>query len=228
MSKKNPLATVLEIPVQEALYLARAGVAAASKDDITPVITGVQLSAENDVVKVLATDRYRVHRATVTVEGAGTFEPVNIAGSAWRWLVSNANFFGRGILQPVVKFDIIRDEAATETAHGLRLAGGQATFTVHESDADEADFVGYRSSLIAGMFPARVENLLDQAFEQESDATDSGTVDLDLLAGCRALASYRGEKPRIRFVPSAGSQKTGQVLVAYKNGAALIQKGTEV
>lgn len=228
----DALRTSVEIPASDALYLARAGVAAASKDDVTPVITGVLLSATDDAVKIVSTDRYRIHRAIVTVEGVGSFDPILIPSKALRWLIANTSFFGRGMLPPIVTFDATRTSLAERPpAGGLRLAVGTLTITIRENSADDADFLSYKTDLINGSFPIAVERLLDEALLQEADTTDdAGTIDLDFLAGCRALAGNRYEKPHVRFVPApdGARAKVGRVLVSFKQGQALIQKATEV
>jgi len=224
------LTTVVELPVADALYLARAGIAAVSKDDITPVITGVRLSAEGGLLKVLATDRFRVHRAVAVLEGDVSFEPVNVPSSAWRWLIANAGFFGRGLLDPLLRIEIVRKEAAKPSplpAGSLQLPEGSVTVTIYESTDTDGPFVALHTQLVPGGFPEGVEKLLDDAIATDPDASDAGTVDLDFLAKCRPLASYRGEKPKVKFVAGSNPTKPGQVVVTYSQGQALIAKALD-
>jgi len=227
----DPLAKVtVDLPLGDALYLARSGVAAASKDDVTPVITGVLLSAEDGVVKALSTDRYRVHRATLAVEGVGSFPPFLVPEKALRWLIANASFFGRGFLPPTVRweFNPTEEVAPSATGSGTPAPGGTVTTWILESGSDELGHLSHRTNLIAGNFPSGVEKLMDDALAAEAVSGDQGTLNLDFLAGCRALASYRGEMPKVRFVAGANPSKSGQALVIYRQGVALIQKGNDL
>lgn len=217
------------VPISDALYLARAGVAGASKGDITPVITGVLLSAEDGVLTALSTDRYRVHRATATVEGVLTFPPFLIPAKAFRWLIANASFFGRGMLPPTVTFELEATEATKPNPNrsGTPSPGGVVTITIRENGGDAAH-LQHKTSLIAGNFPSGVVKLLDEALVAEPQKGDTGLLNLDYLASCRALASYRGENPRVWFVAGSNTAKSGQAVVAYKHGAALIQKAMDL
>lgn len=222
----DPLTKVtINLPISDAKYLARAGLAAASRDDITPVITGVLLSAVNGHVKAVATDRYRVHRATAAVEGVEDFPPFLIPGSALRWLVSNAAFFGRGMLPQTVTIELEPTAERVENPTGATASPeGKVTLTIREGDFEGASFVAHQTALIKGNFPP-IEKLLDDALGATPDASGTGTLDLDFLAKCRALANYNGEKPKVYFVVSG--KGSGQALVVYKHGEALIQKGRD-
>lgn len=213
----------LDLPIADAAYLARAGIAAASKDDITPVITGVLMSATDGVVKVVATDRYRVHRAKLAVEGA-ELTPFLIPRKALAWLDANKGFFGRPrslIVEPVATFDFEPGEYPMSShSTGIPAPEGTFTVTIRENSTDDASQISYRTALIKGNFPG-IESVLDAAIAAE-DATDTGYLNMDFLSGCRQLADYRRENPRIRFVKT-NEAKAGQVVVTYSRGVALVQ-----
>lgn len=225
--KNNHAAVTLDLPLSDALYLARAGVAAVSKDDFTPVVTGVLVSASEGFVRVLSTDRYRVHRASVAPEGSvPTVEPFLVPAKALRWFIANASYFGRGLVPPVARwvFEPTEQRPELKSTSGTPTPGGLVTLAIRETD--DAGVLSLRTEMIAGIYPSRVSELIDDALASKSVADDSGTLDLDLLAGSRALAGYRGERPKVRFV-SNGTKAQGQALVVYRSGVALIQKGSE-
>lgn len=225
------VATTLSLPVADAVYLAKAGLAAASKDDITPVLTGVVLSATDGVVKVIATDRYRVHRATVDSEGA-ELAPFLLPQRALRWLVANASFFGRPrqvLVAPIVTFTFFPKEwpDASKAATGVIPApSGSLTISIVENGGDNPDAVSVTTELIQGNFPP-VEVLLDEALAAE-DVIEETTVNLDMISGARALARDRYEFPVIRSVRRGGGDgRSGQMIVVYPSGVCLVQRNSD-
>lgn len=224
------VATTLSLPVADAVYLAKAGLAAASKDDITPIITGVVLSAADGVVKAVSTDRYRVHRATVESAGAD-LAPFLLPQRALRWLVSNASFFVRPrqvLVEPIVTFTFFPQEwpdANKVTPDVVCAPSGSLTISIVENGGDNPDAVSVTTELIKGNFPP-VERLLDAAIAAD-DVSERTPVNLDLLSRSRVLARWRDEQPVIRTVKTgADRNKSGQMLVVYPSGVCLIQRNS--
>lgn len=211
-----PTTATLTLTAEDAVYLARVGASAASKDRITPVICGALLSAGDGVVTICATDRYRVHRARLNVDGAALREVI-LPRPVLDWIISNAHFFGhRSPLKPIVVLGFDFTDPTNPA--------GTVTVTVREHESDAADVLSYRTSLTAGNYPP-VNNLIDPALNAP-DVTDDGYVNLSYLSKARALASDSYEKPRIRSVKTNPQAVSGQMLVIYERGVALLQKAT--
>lgn len=209
-----PTTVTLTLPAREALYLARVGASAASTDWVTPVITGARLSAEDGVVTVVATDRYRVHRARVSVEG-GSLPGVILPRTVLDWVIANATFFKRAA-EPVVTFDL------GLTASKASFPGGSVTVTVRQSEGVTSDSVSFKTALTEGNYPP-VERLITAALEAPHVASDE-FVNLGFLHKARSIG-VGDEMPRMRSVATSSiAGKAGQALVIYQRGEALIQK----
>lgn len=217
-----PTTATLTLPVADALYLARAAVAAAGDDEVTPILCSVLISAADGVVKVVSTDRYRVHRATASIEDA-QLPPYLLPREALSWLVANAGFFGRRTIFPVTvgfHFEPTDYPETKPAGRAIPAPGGIVTISITEGETAGADQLSYRTQLVRGNFPP-VEDLVDEAIKAD-DIADDGFVNLTFLSKSRSLASYANQNPRVRFV--GRGNKPGQVLVIYPNGVALIQK----
>lgn len=216
--------TELQIPAVILKRLARAALAATSNDDVTPVITGAVLSAADGQVTTIATDRYRVHRAHARLDGLPDFDPVLIPRRALSWAVTNSSFFGRGgLVDSIATINVelnAEQPPATKDTRPTICPRGQITITVLQANIEGAERVSYTADLIAGNFPP-VHTILDAALAAEPIAY-KGLFDLDFMSKARALASYPGERPDIRFT-SNNDTKPAQIVVTYSEGAALIQ-----
>src|SRR5690606_7732268 len=73
-SKKTPAPAPtggeIRLTRADAEWLIRGALAAASKDDVTPVLCAIHWTVENGRVTVVATDRYRVHQLHAQIEDA--------------------------------------------------------------------------------------------------------------------------------------------------------------
>lgn len=85
MTTKKLAPASVEIQTADLKWLCSAVLPAVSRDEVTPMICGAVLSAEGGVLKALATDRYRVHRATSKVEGL-KLEPFYVSRRMLQWI----------------------------------------------------------------------------------------------------------------------------------------------
>lgn len=226
----------LTIPAEKARYLAQVALAAASRDDVTPVICGGMFSASGGVVTAVATDRYRVHRARWITDGElEAVPPSFIPREALRWLVSNVAFFGRlgGFADPKVEITWTPDTepiAAGKAPKGLkgssiRIPAGTVTIRIPEPGGQA--YLELTVQLHPGNYPP-VEQLIDKALALEASAPPpSNDLNVGHLAETRVLAESRYERAVMRFVrPDPQTRpESAQLLVQFRNAVALVQMG---
>lgn len=91
MIKDN--ATTFTLPADDLKWLVDGVTVAASRGDISPVITGVHWVVSGDEVRLIATDRYRVHTAILPVSGAPAPAEFTAPLGLMVWLQRNARAF---------------------------------------------------------------------------------------------------------------------------------------
>lgn len=213
----------LVLPIQDAVFLARAGLGAVSKDDVTPIITGVLLTVANEEATVLSTDRYRVHRATRVVPEAAELPPMLLPARALRWLVANAGFFGRAsrlLVDPVVTFTFYPKPLEDPSKGSLPCPEGWVTIMIAEHRNEGASELSLSSKLIKGNYPP-VGRLIDEALAKKGEPAD-GRFDMAHVTNVACLVEDRSERPEIRFV-GASEKKPGQALFLFRSAVGLIQ-----
>lgn len=223
----KPKTTKLSIPLEDAVYLAKAILPAISKDDVTPIIVASLWTVQGDKITAIGTDRYRVHRAEIEGDFGKASGSFLIPRKALEWLVKNASHFGRPrqlIVEPllIVQFSTVTDESAVSPSSGATAApAGHVSFTIAENGGETPQTLTLVSNLTKGNYPAIVK-LIDDA--EASEASDPGVVNLSFVSGTRALASFAHENGAMRFVKGTNPNKPGQVLIKFQRGVALIQQ----
>lgn len=187
----------------EAKYLAAAGLSAASTDLITPAINGAHLIVAGSEVRVIATDRYRIHAATIPLKGDGDPAEFTISRRQLVWLDKNAYHF--------LRTDRSRKALVTVTTDGT-----QVTTTVA---LDEVRALSYTDLAVGGPFPP-VERLIRAA--RDAETIDPRRTNLAHIAETRRLVrrEFAGVPPRLTFVKN-GSQPNGALLVTLENYAGV-------
>lgn len=219
--------TKLTLPLEDALYLARAIMPAVSKDDVTPILTGQMWTVTPEKITAVATDRYRVHRAAIEGDFGKASGAFLIPRKSLEWLVKNATHFGRRsqfLVDPqlTIEFEVTEPAVPNKLTDSTPMPAGFVSLSIAENESTDAQTLTLRSALIKGLFPP-VADLIDSALE--ADSSDPGVVNLEFVGGTRALASDRMEGGRVRFVKNSKvNGKGGQMLVQFRRGIALIQQ----
>lgn len=194
------------MPAHLALYLADAVLAAVSHDDMTPVITGVQLTRHEGGLRALATDRYRVHEVTLAdakTTGKADESPI-MPAAAFKWLKRT---------MPIVAPRRLDRDAATVNI----TIGASAAVSIITASGDAASFI---TSTIKGNYPPlhRLFEIAEKAERWTGDVSYKPTF----LGSLAALLPDRDcTQPRLK--QTAGGLTDGEV--ATKPGPILATAG---
>jgi hypothetical protein len=215
----------IALPALDARYVFSAVLPAISKDEVTPLICGALVQVEDGRLKVIATDRYRIHRAYAGADLPDT-EPFVVPRRLVQWIATHANHFGRSIFEPTVQLDVTRGDLPEQKASGSAIPcpSGTVTVTVREQ-GDKGDILAFTTPLSPGNY-LPVERLLTVAEGKDADG-NSGRVNPFMLRGTSALARDRNETATLRMVKEDNPNRSGQVLITYRDGSALIQQRGE-
>lgn len=227
-SKKNSVM----ISARDAKYLADAMLAAASKDDVTPVLCAVYFEAGAEGLRTQATDRYRAHTAVVdTVKRSGRHSFL-APREAIVWLSKNALAFTSRrftAFDPVVVITSQAPEAGTPG-----LDGGHLKIDVRQSaDATATDgSISWVGTLRKGNFPPVLAKLIEPARTAEL-SEGPFVMRPDFLSALRALGGSDHRAPLIRPTKNADPSKPGPVYFEFKAGdrvyaEAIIQPNTNL
>lgn len=203
--------TTITLEAGAARFLAEALLPAASKDDVTPVLTGVHLSIENGKLRGTATDRYRVHTVLVDVVGEApeTLDAL-VPRSAIYWLTRHAGAYitrRHSPLKPVVVFEF-SDTIPT-----------RAVIRVREDATGDVDEQTMSTALIHGKFPP-VMRLVETARTAET-VQGEAPLNVAYLSSMRALGNTRMPAV-VRF--TKGDHRPGPVYLKFGEYAeAIIQ-----
>lgn len=209
----------IRIEARHARYLATALLPAVSRDDITPVLTGANITLEGGKLRASSTDRYRVHSVLLdAIEHEDIREDWSaiISHAALTWISKNAGVYLRrnGPLAPVVDFHFFESAKAGRSQPRVEI-------TIREDAEADLDQISLRTELITGNFPP-VHRLFDDARAAELVAGEA-SLDLSFLASVRAPNDGSTRFPQIRFT-AGKNNKRGVVHISYgPHAEALIQ-----
>lgn len=213
---------------------------AASRDDITPVLTGVQLSVEDHQLSMVATDRYRVSSRVLPWDGATSEQTALVPA---RTLQEVGKTFGNNG-QIEISFsgegdrEIIAFSAGNKTVTSLLIKGNfppvRKLFpeqTEHYAVINTSDFIEAirRVSLVldraaALRFTFTADSVTMEASGNEN-AQATETVDAHLSGGeevtlglnpqylLEALGALKSEFARVTFTSSENANKLSPVLI---------------
>lgn len=197
-TKKN----TLTVPAHNLRWALGAALAAASKDDVTPVLTTVQWTISGGKIRLIATDRYRVHEAIIDAPKGTTEGEFLMHREQAAWLLANNHKPAR----------VFRDQVIRVTwtdADGDKPARVTAEVLAHEGDGAPA-FI-YTADSVKGNFPP-VRGLFAKAAEGEGPRLESVALSPSMLTGLSHLAYYRGE-PLIFTLPNQTGGRAAPMLV---------------
>ncbi|UCR89284.1 DNA polymerase III subunit beta family protein [Mycetocola spongiae] len=133
MTKSN--ITSFTLPSADLKWIVDGTVVAASRDDIAPSICAVRWVVTEKELRLVATDRYRMHTATLPIQGAPAPAEFTAPLSLMQWVQRNARAFwrewpkvGENVAPVKVEFDpetgLIAFEVLTPNAGvALRMSG---------------------------------------------------------------------------------------------------------
>ncbi|MFF1633947.1 hypothetical protein [Leifsonia sp. NPDC058248] len=199
----------------DAKYLADVGLSASSADDVTPVICAAMFYVTETEVRVVSTDRYRIHTAIAAPSEPAPDHEVLIDRTALTWMSKNANALGRqrNLVKPIVT---ITSEPADPNANAR---GGALTITVTEWVGDDARTLTYTAHTVKGNFPP-VMRLVQEA--RDAEESEGGRLKLDFLAKARPLAMHPDYAPRIKFTKATtDNSRPGPALLQFKNAGVV-------
>lgn len=180
---------------------------AVSKDDITPVICAAEWIIEGNRLRLVATDRYRVHTSTLDLPGKPKAGRFLVPRRALLWIWKNANFYGRSHSNehlPVVDVELtIRNSTDA----------GTVTFSVRQFAEDKVNVLRFTDDLVKGNFPP-IYKLLETARTAEPHAGPIPSVKLEFLAAADKLAQHGEYAPKLKFTAGSGN-KPGPLLVSF-------------
>lgn len=214
----------IRLPRWQVDWLLQGALAAASTDDVTPVLTGVHWTVGEGRVTVIATDRYRVHQLYVPApEGApdGTFLMEPHQANLLRKLQHSR---ARRLSGEAVELTWVDPEPwPVEGVYGTvpRRFCGSIAFRLLSSEDADADVLSGIASQIRGKFPP-VWGLFPDA---DAAGTEQVVRAHDLLLKPEHLAKTahlrvsKGEPLRFVYPPS-GDGKQQPVLVENIQGTA--------
>lgn len=232
----------------EAQRLARGALAAASPDDVTPIITGAKLTVDaTGKVTMAATDRYRVHRiftdavprpaenrtedglANIWDEGS-----VILPREALKWISANAlklKFYSHVVIEFEPYVEATYNPATLGELGRIRIEV-RAGMPDGSLLPDEEGMYAYACRPVAGRYPP-VERLFD-GLQWSSESNDKGVLlNIDFVAGLKPLAVRKGANARIRFTKPNDYGKPGPVGFSFEDNGkvyadAIIQPNLEL
>ncbi|WP_295035744.1 hypothetical protein [uncultured Microbacterium sp.] len=215
----------VKLPRDEVDWLLRGALAAASKDDVTPVLCAVQWTIADGRVTVLATDRYRVHQLYVrapkgTPDGEFLMDRSQ-ADLLLRLRHSNARRLAGEVVELTwTDAETLPDPAPRKVA---RRYCGTLRFDIIAHDGADADVLSHTTEQVRGTFPA-VGRLFDASSESESERASEMALDPEYVSAARHLRVDRGEP--LRFIIPARSEQDAQIAGGSRRRPVLILNGS--
>lgn len=218
----------IKLPAAEVAWLLRGALAAASRDDVTPVLAAVEWRIEGGRATVTSTDRYRVHQLyskhligddVADAPAEGTF--LMHRSQAARLLKSLPT--RRGDLAPATVELTWIDAEQLPVGHTGRIGRrfcGSIHFDIDFDGTGEGERLAHDAAQVRGNFPP-----VDRLFPSDEAAADGDfmpqiAMQPEFLADTRWLRSGHGS---LRFVVPRipeGKPKVAPVLVVNTEGTA--------
>lgn len=187
----------------------RAVLAAASKDDVTPVLTAVQWLITKGQIHLVATDRYRVHEVVLPAPKGARDGEFLMHRSQAAWILANSHKPARIYTDQAI-------EIVFEPSGDPAAAGRIGARVIASEDSDSPVF-SYAAPAVKGNFPP-VARLFPEVSEGDERV---GAVGLDplLVASLSHLSSHRHE-PLIFTMPKTTEGKAKPIHVQNVQGTA--------
>lgn len=223
----------VKLPRAQVDWLLRGALAAASTDDVTPVLCAVKWTIADGRATVLATDRYRVHQLYVRVPDGtpdGEFLMDRFQASMLlRLRHSNA----RRLAGEVVELTWTDPEALPTPAPRkfTRRYCGTIRFDIHAGEGDEADVLSHTAAQVRGNFPPVGRLFVELG---EGERVTQMMLTPEYLSAVRHLRENRGELLRFLVPPNpetkdaVGKLQPMLVLNTAGTARALIMAGLQL
>lgn len=192
----------VKLPAHQAEWLIRGALAAASKDDVTPVLCAVQWTIADGRVTVTSTDRYRIHQLFVpapegTADGEFLMHREHAAWLLKAWHAPRRIFREQMVYITWTDPDGSKAPPARKSRTAeVRKAHGTTRFDVYAYDHPDADVVSYERLQVAGNFPPVARLFPDEADLDGEPVAQAGFVP-ELIGDTRHLRTGYGS---LRFI----------------------------
>lgn len=186
----------VRIPRAVAERALRFVVTAASKDDVTPVLTGVRWKIDGGTLTLVATDRYRVCVATLTVPDGTPEMDVLMTREQAVWILKQKHM-------PLGAFEDQFIEVSASDRIPLPLITARVVAAPHEGAAE----FSMVADGIAGNFPPVERLFVEPGKAERADVVGLSPLLLDFL---KLMPAHRGEPIRM-YAPEMGGKKAGPV-----------------
>lgn len=197
----------LSLDLADAGWFARALLAGASTDDVTPVICAAHIAVTDGRLEGTSTDRYRVHQAWIEHDSVKGDSEFVLTTDSLKWIVKNVAYFGR---------------AGSFNGPKLSVTVGDGLAVLSIARSDDTRSISFTDNLVKGNFPP-VGRLIETALKAEVTTDKSAAIKLDFIAKARALASDPHEFASFKYTATENSLKPGPLLLTFRQGRALIQ-----
>lgn len=217
MTKPKVVFRTIVLPRHEAKWFAGAALSATSTDDITPVICAAQMTATPTSLRFVATDRYRVHTATIQLAAKTVEHEFLMPRAALLWLDKNVSYFGRWGSELQIATIATTDD-------------GELTVSVRASTEPDASYISWHGRCVPGNFPP-VHRLIEIA--RAAEVGPPIRLNVNFIAKTRPLTRSLSESPRIKFTASDKPNRPGPAYFTFGGDTepyaeALIQPNLEI
>lgn len=211
------MATII-LQRDHAAYLVDVALSASSRDDVTPVLCGARVTVEDEHVRVVATDRYRVHTTKVrAVEAQDDFDAI-IPRDALVWLKKNIGYFGSSGRHSQRVTILMGQHVKQERVRDLP---GILCVTVSETDADDSASIQWNGTHVVGHFPP-IMRLVEEARTAEPAATPP-LLNMGYVAKIARLSRSAHQPLRVKLTASKGT-KPGVVYFSVEHETGLLSE----
>jgi len=189
---------------------------ATSRDYLTPVICGAHVSVEDGKLRVIATDRYRVHTALIEANSIDGDVDAIIPRAALEWLAKNRTYFGSS------RRDLhrVHIDIGAPFKDGVKQVPGALSVLVSESEADDADCVAWNGRHTLGNFPPVMK--LIEAARESAPAPIAPLLNLAYVGSVSRLARHAQAPVRVKFTKSENPNKPSPVYFAVEGSDGAI------
>ena len=188
----------------------RGALAAASTDDVTPVLCAVNWVVDGKHVHLVATDRCRVHETLVPrPKGAHAGEFLMDRRQA-AWILANAHRPARAYPEQQIR---------VSWTEGTPTKAGRIAVEIIASEATDAPVFRYEADAVRGNFPPVHRLFGPPKTTEEEEPVEAVALNPRFLAAMQNLVGYRGEA-LVFTMPKPGEKKFSPMLVRNIAGTA--------
>ncbi|WP_158685476.1 hypothetical protein [Microbacterium halophytorum] len=229
MTTDTPSATgSIRLPRHEAEWLIRGALAAASTDDVTPMLRAVHVTVAGGRVTATATDRYRVHQLYVTIDDAETTGQFLVDVQHAKRLLRSWHTPAALYREQVVVLSWTDPEPLPKGHTGRipRSACGTITFEILADGNDpDADRLTYEVAQVRLTTPGFFDKLTTLFANVADDVDGDGDVLRDISLDTKLIAATKwlntDSFAPMRFtIPRKGATKAKPLIITNGSGTA--------